>query len=98
MKKGSVQLCFILVAITGIHTVKIMRNSPERGRVLPLKNIKSEIMLSGQDSLSTTADNRPVERPNRRNIWEPFTNWNANKVFFQRSKSVDAADKVLGRT
>jgi hypothetical protein len=78
MKKGSVELCLILLAITGIHAIKILRNPRERGRVLPLKDVKSEIMLSGQDSISNTADYVPVSSTGRVNAWKTFEKINGN--------------------
>jgi hypothetical protein len=89
MKKGSVQLCLILLAITGIHAIKIMRNSRERGRVLPLKEIKSEIMLSGQDSLSNTADYAPVSGGGNVNVLKTFENTSENYMLFPLQVLID---------
>jgi hypothetical protein len=57
MKKGSVQLCFLIVAITGAHTVKILQNSSIKVQDLPLRKIKSTLLLTKMDSLATTAKN-----------------------------------------
>jgi hypothetical protein len=57
MKKGSVQLCFLLIAITSIHTVKILQNSSIKVQDLPLRKIKSTLLLTKMDSLAATAKN-----------------------------------------
>ncbi|HLY68464.1 MAG TPA: hypothetical protein VKR53_01975 [Puia sp.] len=55
MKKGSVQLCFLIMAITSAHTVKILQNSSIKVQDLPLRKIKSTLLLTRLDSLATTA-------------------------------------------
>jgi len=57
MKKGSVQLCFLLIAITSAHTVKILQNSSIKVQDLPFRKIKSTLLLTKMDSLATTAKN-----------------------------------------
>jgi hypothetical protein len=57
MKKGSVQLCFLLIAITSAHTAKIMKNSSIKVQDLPFRKIKSTLLSTGMDSLATTAKN-----------------------------------------
>ncbi|HSZ87127.1 MAG TPA: hypothetical protein VK787_13935 [Puia sp.] len=57
MKKGSVQLCFLIVAITSAHTAKILQNSSIKVQDLPLRKIKSTLLLTKFDSLATTAKN-----------------------------------------
>jgi hypothetical protein len=57
MKKGYVQLCFLIIAITSAHTVKILQNSSIKVQDLPLRKIKSTLLLTKMDSLAVTAKN-----------------------------------------
>jgi hypothetical protein len=58
MKKGSIQLCFLLVAITAMHTMKIVKNSPLREYMSPVKKTKNVINIPAKDSLMASVANR----------------------------------------
>jgi hypothetical protein len=58
MKNGTVQLCLVLIAITGIHAAKIMRSSSGKIQGLPVRNIRNALLLTKIDSLNANAGNK----------------------------------------
>jgi len=52
-------LCFLLMAITSMHAIKIMRNSSNRVQDLPVRKVRNAMLLNSDDSLSVTVLNRP---------------------------------------
>jgi hypothetical protein len=58
MKNGTVQLCLLVVAITGMHTAKIMRSSAAKLQGLHVKNTRNTLLFTKVDSLNANAGNR----------------------------------------
>lgn len=57
MRKALVELCLLLLAITGIHTLKIMQNGSINGKVYPAGIVKSVVAVNGTDSVITMSEN-----------------------------------------
>jgi len=58
IKRNSIfQLCFILLAITGIHSFKIMKSGFINGRIYPSGVKNTIVAIDGTDSVTTISEN-----------------------------------------
>jgi len=60
MKNGTVQLCFLIVAITGMHAAKIMRSSPNKIPGFPANKVRNALLLTKIDSLNANTGNNGI--------------------------------------
>jgi hypothetical protein len=67
---GVVQLCFLIISITGIHAIKIMRTPSIKGKVSPAKNVKEVVMISRKDSVKASVENGAFNVAVSPGIWK----------------------------
>ena len=70
MRKALLELCLIVLAITGIHTLKIMQSCSINGKVYPAGAVKSVVAVNGTDSVITISENGNFALMVRPGVWK----------------------------
>lgn len=70
MRKAVVELCLLLVAITGMHTLQIMKSGYINGRVSPANHIESVVAVNGIDSVKAVSENGSFAMMLKPGIWK----------------------------
>ena len=102
MRKASLQLCFLLLAITGIHSFKIMQSGFINGKVYPSDNIESVVAVNGTDSVKVTSENGYFALMVKPGIWkvivdakQPYKNIIQENVEVSGGKNIDLGEMRL---
>ncbi len=56
MKMGFVQLCILILVISGLHALKIQRTATIKGVVLPENKVKDIWVVQGRDSTEVSTE------------------------------------------
>ena len=56
MRNAAVQLCFLMIAITSVHAVKILQSSSLQGKVYPASSVDNVWAIKGKDSINSKSN------------------------------------------
>jgi hypothetical protein len=70
MRKAAWELVLILLAITGIHTLRIMNSGVIHGKLYPASPVKSVTAVNGTDSVKTVSENGSFVMTVNPGIWK----------------------------
>jgi hypothetical protein len=98
MRKAFVELCFILVAIIGIHTARVMKGSFINGKLLHANGDNSVLAISGRDSVRAVSKNGYFGLHVRPGTWKVVVGLNdgAGNVVRENVKVDDGENINLG--
>ncbi len=70
MRNTFIQLCILILAITGIHFLKFMQSGFINGRIYPAGLRNTVVAISGDDSVKTVSENGSFGLMVKPGIWK----------------------------
>ena len=70
MRKALLELCLLIAAIAGIHTVRVMRSGFINGKLYPANTNESVLAINGDDSVRTFSKNGYFGMKVKPGIWK----------------------------
>ena len=99
MKTAFIQLCFILLAITGMHAMKAQRSAGIKGIILPENKVKNIWAVQGTDSTNVSNNDGSFDIKVKPGIWKIIIltdrSYKQYKVF-ENIETTEGKDTDLG--
>jgi hypothetical protein len=74
MKMNFLKLCFVIIAISGLHAIKIMRSPSIKGVVFPENKVKTIWAVQGTDSTEVRNDDGNFSVKVKPGVWKIIIN------------------------
>jgi|HubBroStandDraft_6_1064221.scaffolds.fasta_scaffold287724_2 hypothetical protein len=97
MKGGIFQLGLLLFAVFSIHAIRIIRTPSIKGQVLPAKNVKNVLLVSGHDSVKTNIVNGIFNASVSPGLWTVIIRTNNTNIIFPSVEAVEGVNNDLGK-
>ncbi len=95
MRRGSLELCLIIVIVIGIHAERILHNGSIVGKITPVKPASSVIAVSGKDSIRVLTAEGHFGLELRPGDWTLiFTGQEYNTPFTERKVQIQEGQRI----
>ncbi len=104
MKNAFVQLCLVVLVITGIHAIRLIKANTINGKVSAPNALQFAWAIKGSDSVIVGADNGTFSLKVKPGIWKvllhnknPYKNIIINNVIVKDGRSTDLGEIILAQ-